>query len=100
MPEAVLRRAFPLADPAGPVTRHYLDAWASRGLYPALAWRETIGGWTYWSFPPFLIRSDAAGRVEAAPGAAGETPLGPVPAGSTAPDANGAPRGAGRGPRP
>ena len=64
LPEAVLRRAFPLADPDGPVTRYYLREWAAMGLFPAFAWRETAEGWTYWSFPPFLIRSDGAGRVE------------------------------------
>jgi hypothetical protein len=65
VPEEILRRAFPLADPDGPVTRYYLGEWAAKGLFPALAWREAAEGWTYWSFPPFLIRSDAAGRVEA-----------------------------------
>lgn len=66
IPEAVFRRAFPAADPNGPVTRYYLREWATQGLYPPFAWRETVGAWTYWSFPPYLLRSDAGGTVEPA----------------------------------
>lgn len=68
IPEAIVRRAFPMADPSGPVTRYFLDEWAANGLCPNFAWRETVDGWTYWSFPPFLLRSDGAGRVEAVGG--------------------------------